>query len=243
MNLEPLFINREMALTSLPAHSENTRLNQWIYEKIAPYIKGNILEVASGNGGMSSIFVQQEIRISLSDLEDHYCESLRKQFSSEPSVTGIYRMDLLHEDFETKNAALLGSFDAVLAVNVIEHTPITKMAISNASKLLAPRGYLVLWLPIYTALYNESDQGFNHWHRYNKESIKKVLPKAFEIIKMRYFNLIGIVGRFLSGYRLGKNNINLEQSALFQELVPLFQIEDLAFKQKGLSTIVIAQKK
>jgi 2-polyprenyl-3-methyl-5-hydroxy-6-metoxy-1,4-benzoquinol methylase len=242
MNLES-FTNQERTLTNLPALSEINRLNQWIYEKIEHYTKGSILEVVSGNGGMSSVFIQQRTPLSLSDPEERYCKSLRNKFSNEPTVAGIHRIDLLQEDFEVKNVSLLGSFDTVFSLNVAEHTPINKMAVSNANKLLAPGGYLIAYTPVYTALYNELDPGFNHWHRHNKEIIKNMLPKTFEIIKMRYFNLIGIVGRFLSGYRLGGNADTLAEPTMFHELVPLFQIEDLAFKHKGLSTIVVAQKK
>ena len=242
MNLDPLFKNPKMALTSLPALSEINRLNQWIYEKAIPFSEGNILEVASGNGGISNSFVQQGVSLSLSDPKEHYCNSLRKQFGDDPRVKGIFHIDPLQEGFETANAELLGSFDTVIALNLVEHSPINKIAVYNLNELLIPGGYLIAWLPVYTALYMELDQGFNHWHKYNKESVKKMLPKSFVIIKMRYFNLIGIVGRFLSGYRLRENTDPLEQPTMFHELVPLFQIEDLAFGQKGLSTIVIAQK-
>jgi hypothetical protein len=99
-----------------------------------------------------------------------------------------------------------------------------------------------VWIPIYTALYNELDQAFDHWHSHNKEDIRKTLPSDMGLVKMRYFNLMGLVRRYLSGYRLYGSSMISEPKSMFHDLVPMFQIEDLVFQQKGLAALVISQK-
>lgn len=243
MNVASLLTSSEMGLTDLPSRSESGRLNQWIFEKIMTHATGNILELGSGSGEMCEIFAEQGLPLSLSDPKEYSCQLLRDKFSDLPIVKEIYHINLLAESFEERYAGLLGYFDTVLSVNIAEHAQINPTAASNARKLLASGGYLMVWTPIYTALYNELDQAFNHWHRHNKESIRKILPRDVEIVKMRYFNLIGLVRRYLSGYRLYRPSMTPEKKSMFNELVPLFQIEDLVFQQKGLAALVVAQKK
>jgi SAM-dependent methyltransferase len=232
-----------MAIENPQPLSEEEELGQWMYERIMPFAKGNILEIGSGSGSISNIFIRNGIPIVLTDSDTYYCRRLRKKFEQECMVKDIRQLSLFHSTFEEIYGDLLGRFDMVFALNVVEHVALNKAAIANVKKLLASGGYLILSQPAYTALYNELNQGLNRWHKHNKLSIKKLLNNDFEIVKMRYFNLVGLVMRFLSSSSLGFNMINSERQNEYNKVVPLFQIEDLAFKQIGLSVITVAQKK
>ncbi len=233
-----------MGLTTLQHLSEAKRLNQWMFNTIRPYVKGNVLEIGSGIGNISSVFVQAGIPLSVSDLSPHYCQMLKRNFDNEPMVRGVYQIDLAHGSFETVYAGLMQGFDTVFALNVVEHIYNDELAITNAKQLLRKRGHLIVLVPAYTALYNGLDMGLEHWRRYNRESLKKLLSKDFEILKTQYFNLAGIVGWFLSGSVLKNDKLPSKQLSLYDKLVPLFRVADaMTFNQVGLSVIAVGRKK
>ncbi|MDR3713319.1 MAG: class I SAM-dependent methyltransferase [Puia sp.] len=214
-----------------------------MFDTTRPYIKGSTLEIGSGIGNISDMFIQQGMPLYLSDLEDKYCRILSKRFLGEPMVRSIFRIDLRHPDFGHKYAELLGRFSTVFALNVVEHIPNDKLAIANAKLLLRKRGHLIVLVPAYMALYNGLDLGLEHWRRYNRQSIRKLLSKDFEILKVQYFNMVGILGWWLSGSALGKKELPEEPLSFYNKLVPMFQISDaITFKQVGLSVIAVGKR-
>ncbi|MBS1597449.1 MAG: class I SAM-dependent methyltransferase [Bacteroidetes bacterium] len=243
MKNESFFANHGLELSKTQPVTEISQVNQWMFEKIIPYAWGNILEIGSGTGNIADIFVRQGIPITVSDPEQRYCHSLTTKFNGTSMVRAVHHIDLFHEDFERVHANLLGRFDFIIAINIIEHSPNNKISLSNAKKLLTPDGCLILGLPACTALYNKLDQGYQYWHWLNKQAIKKMVAPDFRVIKMKYFNLTGIVKQSLSSYIFGEKINTSERQNRFQESVPSFQIEDLAFKQNGLSLIAVAIKK
>ena len=67
---------------------------------------------------------------------------------------------------------------------------------------------------------------------------------GFTVNKLFSFNLIGILGWFVSGNILKKKSIPEGQMGLFNLLVPIFKLADLVtFKKIGLSVICFATKK
>ncbi len=215
-----------------------------MFDTIRPFVKGSVLEIGSGIGNISSLFVQNGIPITLSDLEPQYCQKLQYHFDRDPMVRGIHQVDLAHSDFGTKYSHLLKKFDTVFALNVIEHIANDKLAIENAKQLLRKGGHLIVLVPAYTALYNGLDQGLEHWRRYNRKSIKELLSKDFEIMKTKYFNMAGLIGWFLSGSIFKKSILPSGQLSLYDKLVPIFRVTDaMTFHHVGLSVIAVGRKK
>jgi SAM-dependent methyltransferase len=244
MSINQLLSPNEPGITTLQNLSEARRLNRWMFSTIRPYIKGRVMEIGSGIGNISFFFIQERIPLVLSDLNPHYCSRLQEDYCGEPMVRGIYQMDLALEDFEMEYADLLESFDTVFALNVMEHIANDRRAVTNAKKLLNKNGHLILLVPAYTALYNGLDIGLEHWRRYNRQSLKKLLSNDFEIVMTQYFNLAGILGWLLTGSILKKQTLPPGQLRLYDKLVPLFRATDaMTFQQIGLSVIAIGKKK
>jgi SAM-dependent methyltransferase len=244
MGTDQLLTPQEVGLTTLEHLSTADQLNQWMFETIRPYVKGKVLEIGSGIGNISECFVLQGMSITLSDLELHYCNLLCEKFSGEPKVQGVHQIDLGHPNFERAYSSLLGSFDTVFALNVVEHIQNDQVAVANAKKLLRNGGYLIVLVPAYKALYNELDEGLEHWRRYNRKTLKSLLTKDFDIVKTQYFNLAGIAGWFLSGSILHHKTLPAGSLKLYNKLVPLFRMADeIVFHRIGLSVIAIGKKK
>jgi SAM-dependent methyltransferase len=158
-------------------------------------------------------------------------------------VKGVYQIDPYHAQFEKEYADLLGKFDTVCALNVLEHSAADSRAVANYKQFLQRGGHLILVLPASTALYHENDEGFNHWWTHNQKNVVKLLTKDFQIRKIQFFKVLGHVGWYLSGLFL-QDKLLSKNASLFQQNVPLFSgVDEVIFHRTGLSVIAIAQKK
>ncbi|MBS1603560.1 MAG: class I SAM-dependent methyltransferase [Bacteroidetes bacterium] len=219
------------------------RLNAWIFRMVRPYMRGRILEVGSGIGNISSQFVRNGISLTLSDYSDEYCDYLQKSFSSELLINGVIKIDLADKDFGRKYAYLLGSFDTVFALNVMEHIGDDRLAIANCHKLLARGGRLVLLMPAYPLLYNGLDRQLGHYRRYDRRSMERLLSTKFSIVRIWYYNLGGILGWFIFGTIFREQRIREWEMNLYDRLVGLFRLADRAvFNRVGLSVVGVGKK-
>lgn len=216
------------------------RFNEWMYDTIAPHCKGKILEIGSGIGNISQFFVANKQEIVLSDLRDNYCDILKRKFSGNP----VIKMDLVATDFDSNYAELIGTFDTLFALNVVEHIEDDLRAIANCKKLLKKGGTLIILVPAYQSLYNNFDVELEHFRRYTHKTLKSIIVKNELAVKRLFsFNFIGILGWFVSGRILKKKSIPEGQMGLFNLLVPVFKIADwVTFKKIGLSVICVSEK-
>ena len=58
------------------------RFNEWMYDTIHPYLKGEILELGSGMANISNFAIRDELSITLSDINDSYREFLQEKFAA-----------------------------------------------------------------------------------------------------------------------------------------------------------------
>lgn len=243
MNEAQIVPTDKIGYSTLVTIGDFNRFNRWMFQTIHPFVKGRILEVGSGIGNLSSMFVESRQPLSVSDFTEEYYQFLREKFASETLVRGIYKIDLVDPDFDTRWAPLLGTFDTVFALNVIEHIEDDKLAVANCHKLLTPGGHLVLLMPAYPGLYNGFDKGLGHYRRYTRRTMHELLLTRFQPIKTFHFNLAGIFGWFFFGSLLRGKEISKWQMNTYDKLVGLFRLADkLTFNRFGLSVIGVGKK-
>jgi SAM-dependent methyltransferase len=214
-----------------------------MFRSIASHVKGRTLEIGSGVGTISSLFVNHRMPLCLSDYHEGYCRLLRNRFASEPTIDAIFNIDLVDKNFDTTHARLLGTFDTIFALNVIEHIGDDRQAVENCHKMLAPGGRLILLMPSYPALYNRFDKELGHCRRYTGRTMQDLLSTRFRVTQIKHFNLAGIFGWFLFGTVLHRKNITKGQMTTFDDWVPLFRLADKITGNKiGLSVIGIGEK-
>ncbi len=231
-------------LETLKVISDATRFNDWTYQTIKPYCHGKILEIGSGIGNISSRFIQNNFNIWLSDIRYNYRSFLNQNFSNEISKEKILDLDLVHPHFESIYATLIGTFDTVFALNVIEHIEEHEKAINNCRSLLRPGGTLIILVPAYMNLYNSFDKELMHYRRYNSNMLVSLFQaQNLEIINSFYFNAGGIPGWFVSGFIQKNKTIPESQMKIYDALVPVFKIIDkVLFRRIGLSVICVGKK-
>ena len=234
----------ETGLSVLMNISNADRLNTWMFKTIRPYVKGKTLEIGSGIGNISAQFVKHGLSLSLSDYSDEYNRYLKKKFSSEPLIENIVSIDLADKEFDTRYSGLLGSFDTVFALNVVEHIEDDRLAVANCYKLLAPGGTIILLMPAYPSLYNGFDKGLGHCRRYTRKTMDQLLSTRFQVLRTWHFNFAGIFGWFLFGSVLRGKEITKGQMGVYDKLVGLFRLADkMTFNSIGLSVLGVGKKK
>lgn len=231
----------QIGIETLEAVSIATNFNAWMYQTILPWCDSNILEIGSGIGNISKHFIEDSAQITLSDIRDNYVEQLSEEFGTK--AKDIIRLNLTDPNFETSYQNIIGSFDSVFALNVVEHIKDDKLAINNASKLLKQGGKLIILVPAYQFLYNSFDTALEHFRRYNRSNLTQLLGEHLNVVHSQYFNAFGMLGWFVSGKLLKKKSIPVSQMKLYDRLLFIAKtIDRLSFNRIGLSVISVAIK-
>lgn len=233
----------EEGLDTLDVVGQADRFNKWMYETIRPHVQGKILEVGSGTGNITKYFLEEKADIYLSDIRDNYCDILKQKFDGLDEGR-VIKMDLTDTEFDQKFGEMFGTFDAVYALNVVEHIKDDSLALANIKKLLKNEGQVVILVPAYQTLYNTFDEALEHYRRYTKSRLEKLISENYEVVKSQYFNAIGILGWFLNGNILRKKIIPSGQMKLYNKVIPISRVVDkVILNQMGLSVITIGKKK
>ena len=225
---------------NLRAIAEADKFNEWMYQQVVPHCTGKILEIGSGIGNISYFFDRDEMDIDLSDIREQYRSYLKKSFEKR----AVLDMDIVADGFIDLHGDKLGTYDAVFALNVVEHIKDDKLAIENMIKLLRPGGKIIILVPAYQWLYNGFDVALEHFKRYTKSRLLGIFPTTgAKLIRSWYFNFAGIFGWFLVGSVMKKKLIPESNMKLYNVLTPIFKIADkVVLNKMGLSVIAVYQK-
>jgi 2-polyprenyl-3-methyl-5-hydroxy-6-metoxy-1,4-benzoquinol methylase len=229
---------------TLQAIANADKFNQWMYDTVKPYVKGHLLEIGSGIGNISKYFLLDGTKTTLTDLRQNYCDLLAEKFKNFPTLNGIEKINLTHPNFEVEYKEFIGTYDSIVALNVVEHIKDDELALKNCYKLLAKGGHVIILVPSYQFLFNKFDEGLEHFRRYTVPRLVKVIKDAnFEIVHKQYFNAVGIAGWFVTGSLLKKEAIPEGQMGLYNKLVPVIKVIDkIIFNQFGLSSVAVGKK-
>ncbi|MEZ4799314.1 MAG: methyltransferase [Flavobacteriales bacterium] len=232
----------EYGESTLDAIAEAPAFNQWMFDTIRPFLDGKVFEFGSGIGNISDLAINAGLELTVSDLRQNYLSQLQNKLSLDPSRA--VKVDMVHPDFEKEYHHLIGQFDAVFALNVVEHIEDHKLAMVNASLLLRTGGKLVVLVPAYQSLYNDFDKELGHYRRFTKNTLKNYIPQNLELLKISYFNAVGILGWYVSGSILKKKEIDKGSMRLYNRMMPIIKLVDsIIFRQVGLSVWVALEKK
>ena len=85
-----------------------------------------------------------------------------------------------------------GSFDLVLALDVIEHIEDDLGAIRGLKEALKPRGMAIITVPAYQWMWGVQDEVAHHFRRYTISSLKSAVREVdnLTIVRKTYFNTI-----------------------------------------------------
>jgi SAM-dependent methyltransferase len=228
---------------TLEVFADTPRLNQWIHSRLAPHIRGDVLEIGSGIGNLSRLIVggaAADARVVLSDVEPPYLDALERAFVGDPRVV------VAHYDLDRPPPPEIAghSFDTVVAVNVIEHIEDDAALVAILASVLRPGGRLVVYVPAGPFAYGTMDQALGHYRRYDRTTLARLLSDAgLDVETPRYINLLGLVGWTINGRVLRRKQLSRFQIGAFERLVPILRIEDRVRLPIGLGLCASAAKR
>jgi len=216
--------------------SEADNYNNWIYNNIKEHIGDDVLEIGSGVGAMTKYFDDREL--CCVDINDKHIKALEEKYKSYTNIK-IVKTDISRNFHNIKK-----QFDTVLCINILEHVEDDLNMLINIYNLVKQGGKFVLVLPAFQSIYGTIDEADNHYRRYNKKDIKKVLDIAkFKDVNISYTNMAGFFGWYYHGKVLKIKTHNKGDISLFDKLVPLFaKVEKIIIPRFGLSMIVVCKK-
>ena len=99
-------------------------------------------------------------------------------------------------------AAVDEPFDAAVYLNVLEHVEDDAGELRRVAATLRPGGALLVFGPALEWLYSELDYKAGHYRRYSVARLRRLVRAAgFEIVSLRYFDVLGVLPYFVA-YRL-----------------------------------------
>ncbi len=167
----------------------STDLDDWILDRIRPYLSVPNLIVNAGESGLASLLAEEGIRLHMSDPHKVNRDKLREVFRGYEHIRNVHDIRPDHHDFERRHPDMLNSFHTVIAFNGSEYGYCNKASLSNLEKLLRPEGCLIFLAPAHTAFYNGFPEDFDDWASYNRRHLYDLLDHRFNIGDTSYVNL------------------------------------------------------
>ncbi len=225
-------------LTTLEILTEAKNYNRWIAENFYAFIEAPLLEFGSGIGNISEL-LRSYTPLCLTDTDERMLAHLTDKFSHMNDVSVDF-LDITQPPPEQ----LVGSFQSVIGINVLEHIEDDEKALFHLGKLLKPSGRLLLLVPAKQWAYTELDKQLGHFRRYEKKELGVKLAKAsFHIEKLYFFNIVGLLSWIMRDKIQRSGGLRPYQVSSFDTIVPLLKrIESIVRLPVGISLIAIAQK-
>jgi len=200
------------------------------------------LDIGCGVGSNSEILKNFSIKTVGID------NSEKSIFFCKDKYDYLYKMDATDLKFK------INSFDLVLCSDVLEHLDDSK-AINEIARVLKPKGIFIFSVPAHNYLWGPTDLISNHKKRYEKNELRGLLNKNFNIIKLGYWNFLMFFPNLLFINLLASVNKNNKPQNTLQ-FIPKYlnnllynflAIENRFFPRfnfpQGVSIIGICQKK
>jgi len=225
-------------LTTLEVLTEAKNYNRWIADNFFPYIKAPLLEFGSGIGNISEL-LSSYTPLCLTDTDVRLLAHLKNKFSHINDVS-VNFLDITQPPPEH----LVGSFQTVIGINVLEHVEDDEKALFHLGNVLKPSGRLLLLVPAKKWAYTDLDKQLGHFRRYEKKELGEKLAKAsFQIEKLYFFNIVGLMSWIIRDKIQRSGGLRPYQISSFDTIVPILKrVEAKVRMPVGISLIAIAQK-
>jgi SAM-dependent methyltransferase len=152
--------------------------------RLAPFIKGDVLEVGAGLGANTEL-LRSFSRGRYVCLEPD--SQLIRQLQIRLKVTS---------NVETLNGVVASlapreQFDTAIYIDVLEHIEDDVAELDRVAKHIKPNGHIVVLSPAYEALRSPFDEALGHYRRYNRSALVRCTPPGSSVIRVDYLDSLG----------------------------------------------------
>jgi 2-polyprenyl-3-methyl-5-hydroxy-6-metoxy-1,4-benzoquinol methylase len=214
------------------------RYNEWLLERIRPFLGTDVLEIGAGIGTFTLMLAQAPNvrRVVALEPDKHLAGTLVER------TKGVGNVEVLQNPVEELTPELVGgAVGSVVCFNVLEHIQDDRTALVRTAQCLRPGGSLFLLSPAHALLFGEVDRAVHHQRRYGKAALARLLrDTGFAVETIRYVNPVGALGWLVSSRLLKVRDIPSSSLRIYEHLVPALKVLDRVPMPFGLSVWVRA---
>jgi SAM-dependent methyltransferase len=175
---------------------------EYVFRRSKKYLKPGMsaCEIGIGDGHLLRLLSRYGLSVTGIDISGYLVQKLGEVFQAE----GL-EIRLRQHDISEPIADLKDSFEAIFALDVLEHVEALDKAVGNIAKLLKPEGFLVATLPWKENLDDnmmicpKCQHKFHrvgHFHSFHsRQDIAEMLGEGFRIVNFGFIPPEGIEGR------------------------------------------------
>ena len=211
----------------------------WIVDEFKAYLGDCVAEVGAGTGSFSKLLTAEQIKhlVAFEPSANMY-PLLKDRLQKENHVETVndFFGDVCHR-YEK-------GFDSVIYVNVLEHIEDDKKELLCAYEGLRESGHILIFVPALSWLYGDFDKKVGHYRRYHKgELIRLILRAGFDIVKVKYFDVAGIIPWYIAFVLLKKSLLGRNVSLYDKLVVPVMRkIEGIITPPIGKNLLLVGRK-
>lgn len=224
--------------TELDVFALATNWKRYFAALLRPYLRGAVLEVGAGIGETTrALWGPQCSRWLCLEPDAGLAERLRTLV-----LDGEVQPEIVVGDVRTLSPEPV--FDAIVYIDVLEHIRDDVGELKEASRRLAPGGYLVVLSPAFQSLYSSFDKAIGHERRYSRRSLRAVFPSELMHVASFYADALGAALSFGNALLL-KQSMPKRRQILFWDrvVIPISRLIDpLVGRSFGRSVIAVYQK-
>jgi 2-polyprenyl-3-methyl-5-hydroxy-6-metoxy-1,4-benzoquinol methylase len=224
----------------LDVFAQATRWKAYWSGRIQPFIGRHVLEVGAGIGTNAQVFrpIPCERWVAL-EPDEAMCDRMR-----EAGQQGL--LPAGHEIRCGTSSSLTAhdTFDTILYIDVLEHIQDDGAELARVGRHLRPGGHLVIVSPAHAFLYSRFDRKIGHYRRYDKRSLRSVIPDGLALVTLHYLDSVGMLASLANRLLLRNDTPKASQVRLWDSfMVPASHVLDPLMRfQVGKSIICVLQK-
>ncbi|HEX3719592.1 MAG TPA: methyltransferase domain-containing protein [Verrucomicrobiae bacterium] len=183
-----------------------------LIREFSPFLSGRVIEIGSGIGQITNSLraLPAVTQLQAVEPDPEFCALFRRTLPDQPLIEGTI------EDLPPGP-----NWNAILSINVLEHIRDDEGELRSYYKLLQNQnGLLNLFVPARPEIYARIDKDFGHHRRYTKPELKRKLRDAgFEIVRLRYYNILGYFAWWATFCFLRKRHFGVRSVRFFDRVI------------------------
>lgn len=237
--VDDIYTDDEYGSRILVRMSSVPNFNRWMADSVRPFLGARVLEIGAGIGNMTRQLCPRD-RYTVSDINPHYLDFLRRGFEGRPYLD-VRKVDLsLDGDFEP----LAGRYDTLVCLNVLEHLADEDGALRRIRAALEAGGRAIVLVPQGPGLLGTLDQALGHVRRYTRASLRAALERnGLELEQLFDFNRVTTPGWWWNGKLLRRRHFSRLQLKLLNVNVWWLRHLDGLLPWGGTSLIAVARRR
>jgi hypothetical protein len=161
----------------------------YVKREIGEYLVGNVLEVGAGIGA-TTVALNDSSALRWTCVEPDFAQAKRLRSRLAQSGDTLQPIVVVGS---LRTFAERPFFDCVLYMDVLEHIDQDELQVEMAAKLVRPGGHIVVLSPAHQWLFSEFDKSIGHRRRYNKRSLRHLMPDGWIEKKLAYLDSVGVL--------------------------------------------------